>query len=244
MLIEILPDGLEDELENPLNAHVRTHHQIIEWCKARTIKSRQKALAAQKLKQAVPGRMLPLIAHETSNDGSSEVPPAWARPLINMVGSFNGKGDQALRGRTQNPKGDRAASPSPSQRARTPSPSGFKPKGKFVYRGCNHCGKKGHERKDCREFIALEAKHGGKLPDSYKGAREIAYEKWRNNQKARMESQQRSGQVKALTTGDETCDEDSDFSESELKINASPIIAALNIPVKPMTNALDPIPSR
>ena len=141
------------------------------------------------------------------------------------------------------PKGDRAASPSPSQRARTPSPSRFRPKGKFVYRGCNHCGKKGHERKDCCDFIALKAKHGGKLPDSYKGAREIAYEKWRNNQKAGMESQQRNGQVKALTAGDETCDDNSDFSETELWINASPIIVALHMQVKPMTTVVDPRPS-
>ena len=41
MLIEMLPDGFEDEFDHPSNAHVRTHHQNIEWCKARTIKSRQ-----------------------------------------------------------------------------------------------------------------------------------------------------------------------------------------------------------
>ena len=103
--------------------------------------------------------------------------------------------------------------------------------------GCNHCGKKGHERKECREFIALKEKNGGKPPDGYKGAREIAYEKWRNNQKKRSDSQQ-SGHIKALASGDDTCEEDSDFSESELPTmaNYAPIIAALNSRVKPMTS--------
>ena len=43
-LINILPDGLEDELGHPLNAHFHTYEQMIEWYKKRTIKSRQKVL--------------------------------------------------------------------------------------------------------------------------------------------------------------------------------------------------------
>ena len=32
-LIAILPDELENKLEHPLNAHIQTYPQIIEWCK-------------------------------------------------------------------------------------------------------------------------------------------------------------------------------------------------------------------
>ena len=45
-LIAIIPDGQENELEHPLNAHIQTYTQIIEWCKLRTTKSRLKVLAA------------------------------------------------------------------------------------------------------------------------------------------------------------------------------------------------------
>ena len=166
MLIEILPDGLEDELDHPMNAHIVTHMQIVEWCKARTTKSRNKALAAQKLKQVVPGKLNPLVTPSGSTEPVPEQPPAWAKPIINMVQQYD-------RGRKpKSDQGARRSSPSPSQRARTPSPSGFKPKGRFVFRGgCNHCGKKGHERRECREFIALKEKNGGKPPEGYKGAR-------------------------------------------------------------------------
>ena len=39
-LIAIIPDELENKLEHPLNAHIQTYTQIIEWCKFRTTKSR------------------------------------------------------------------------------------------------------------------------------------------------------------------------------------------------------------
>ena len=243
MLLEILPDGLEDELDHPLNAHIKTHEQIIEWCKARTTKSRQKALAAQRLRQAIPGRMQPLVAPDAPMSKSSgadvDAPPAWFKPFINMVGAF----EQGNRGRpSARADSPRRSSPSPSQRPRSPSPSGFKPKGKFIFRGgCNHCGKRGHERKDCREFIALKAKNGGKTPEGYKGAREVAYEKWRDNQKSKA-AKSTSNHVKALTSGDDTCDSDSDFSESELRIGARPRIASLNQHVKPMTSISEESP--
>ena len=89
MLIEILPDGLEDELDHPMNAHILTHVQIIEWCKARTTKSRNKALAAQKLKQVVPGKLNPLVTPSGSTEPVPEQPPAWAKPIINMVQQYD-----------------------------------------------------------------------------------------------------------------------------------------------------------
>ena len=99
MLLEILPDGLEDELDHPLNTHIKTHEQIIEWCEARTTKSRQKALAAQRLRQAVPGRMQPLVAPDVPkskpSDADVDAPPAWFEPFINMVSAF----EQGNRGR-------------------------------------------------------------------------------------------------------------------------------------------------
>ena len=85
----------------------------------------------------------------------------------------------------------------------------------------------------------MRAKNGGKTPEGYKGARDVAYEKWRNNQKTKAEKSS-SSHVKALTQGADTCDSDSDFSESELKIGARPrIIASLNKHGMPMTSILD-----
>ena len=121
----------------------------------------------------------------------------------------------------------------PSQRPRTPSPSGFKPKGKFVFRGgCNHCGKAGHQRAECKTFIALKKNNGGKLLEGYKGAREIAYEKWRNNQKKRFESQKQKESVRTLASNEDTCDDDSDFSESEYPrlVGVQHILCALPSP--------------
>ena len=40
MLLVIIPTKREDELDHPMNHHVKTVEQIIEWCKKRTTKSR------------------------------------------------------------------------------------------------------------------------------------------------------------------------------------------------------------
>ena len=78
MLMEILPTGLEEELEHPLSTHIKTCEQIVEWCKANTLKSRQKLLASQKLKNLnLPGgRMAPL----TSGD-------SWGQPPNSALNS-------------------------------------------------------------------------------------------------------------------------------------------------------------
>ena len=46
ILSAVISEESETELEHPLNAHIRTPDQIIEYCKAKTVKSRQKLLAA------------------------------------------------------------------------------------------------------------------------------------------------------------------------------------------------------
>ena len=71
-LIAIIPDELEQELEHPLNAHIQTYTQIIEWCKFRSTKRRQKVLAAQRLKQVgdATGRMAPLM-----NEAQGDIVP-------------------------------------------------------------------------------------------------------------------------------------------------------------------------
>ena len=58
-LLAMIREELKNELDHPLNAHVKTYEQIIEMCKSRTSRSRQKVLAAQRLKQvgAATGRM-------------------------------------------------------------------------------------------------------------------------------------------------------------------------------------------
>ena len=98
------------------------------------------------------------------------------------------------------------------------------PKGKLFFRGgCNRCNKEGHKRQDSPEFLAIRAKNNGKLPEGYKGAREIAYEKWRSNQKARRANKDKKADnvralasAKAQLAAHNTEDEDSDFSEFEL----------------------------
>ena len=79
-MLAIIPDDLENELDHPLNAHVKTYEQIIEWCKSRTTKSRQKVLAAQRLKQVVAatGRMAPLTNEAQGDIVPIEKPPTWA----------------------------------------------------------------------------------------------------------------------------------------------------------------------
>ena len=164
-------------------------------------------------------------------------PPTWASPLIVAL-----KQGGPPRGRS--PGGRQAdlrlgfRSPSPSSRQSSTSPGGFRPKGNSAFRGgFNHCNKARHKRQDCHELVAIKWKNNGKLPEGYKGAREIAYEKWRSNQKARTANKDTKAEnVRALAlsmaaqqTAHHTEDEDSDFSESELPAIAQngSIVAAL-----------------
>ena len=70
----------------------------------------------------------------------------------------------------------------------------------------------------------IKSKNNGKLPEGYKGAREISYdEKWRNNHKARVANKDKKAEnVWALASSQaqlaahSTEDEGSDFSASEL----------------------------
>ena len=87
---------------------------------------------------------------------------------------------------------------------------------KFRFKGCWHCGEENHSRKPndakgikgCPKFEALKAKHGGKLPDGYKGA----YEKARDAawEKAQAAKKNKSGKVLALEA-----DDDSEFDSDE-----------------------------
>ena len=81
-LLAMIPDELENELDRPLNAHVKTYEQIVEWCKSRTTKSRQKVLAAQRLIQvgAATGRMARLTNEAQGDIVQVEEPPQWAAP--------------------------------------------------------------------------------------------------------------------------------------------------------------------
>ena len=140
-LIAIIPDGLENELEHPLNAHIKTYTHIIGWCKFRTTKYRQKVLAAQRLKQVgvATGRMAPLTNEAQGDLVPIEEPPTWAAPLIAALKQVGPPRGRSPGGRDRMP-GSR--SPSPSARQRSTSPGGFRPKGKFIFcGGCNHCNK-------------------------------------------------------------------------------------------------------
>ena len=80
MLFAVIPEEIETEVEHPLNAHIKTPEQIIEYCKAKTVKSRQKLLAAQKLRALAAttssGCMSPLVEPPTAD--VSEPIPSWA----------------------------------------------------------------------------------------------------------------------------------------------------------------------
>ena len=72
---------LREELEHLLNSHIITVEQIVKWCKAGSMKSRQKLLASQKLKNLnIPGgRMSPLTngddCGQQANPAIDEAPP-------------------------------------------------------------------------------------------------------------------------------------------------------------------------
>ena len=74
-----------------------------------------------------------------------------------------------------------------------------------------------HARADCEELIALKAKNNGKLPEHYKGAREIAFEMWRGNQKKRFEARKdpKGGHQKALHSDRDT--DNDDIAENQFK---------------------------
>ena len=87
MVFAVIPEETEVELEHPMNAHIQTPEQIVEFCKAKTVKSRQKLLAAQKLKilssPTASGRMSPLTEPPAADP--SEPIPSWAEPLIAAI---------------------------------------------------------------------------------------------------------------------------------------------------------------
>ena len=67
-----------------MNAQFNAYTQIIERCKFRTSKYREKVLAAQRLKQvgAATGRMAPLTNEAQGDLVPVEEPRTWAAPLI------------------------------------------------------------------------------------------------------------------------------------------------------------------
>ena len=221
-VLAIIPEEIETILTDDSHPEVKTWLDIIAFCKKRAYNFRQKSIAKQRVSQ---GSSIRTLQQPSSEAPAQEQPPAWAQTFINAV--------------TQGRKpSDRPRSVSPSQRPRSPSPSGFKPKGRFIFKGgCNHCNSKEHQRQACTEFLALKAKHGGELPPNYKGAREVAYEKWRNNQKKAADAKTAKkgpGSQRALSgvqppAKEDTEDEDeSDFSESDLPdmANGRPHICA------------------
>ena len=93
MFFAVIPEEIETELAHPLNAHIGTPDQIIEYCKAKTVKSRQKLLAAQKLRALAAttsgGRMSPLVDAPTAD--VSEPIPSWAQALIGALDKPGGE---------------------------------------------------------------------------------------------------------------------------------------------------------
>ena len=116
-LLAMIHDGFENELDHPLNAHVKTYEQIIEWCKSRTTKYRQKFLAAQRLEQvgAATGRMAPLTNEGQGDIAPVKEPTTWAAPLIAALKQGGPPRGRSPGGRDRTPS---SRSPSPSSRQR------------------------------------------------------------------------------------------------------------------------------
>ena len=94
-------------------------------------------------------------------------------------------------------------------------------------------------RKDCAEFLALKKKNGDKPPPGYKGAREIAYQKWKDNQKKLRDDKKDgrdSNSVRALCqdmpdlVGDQANEPDSEITEADVPNGRFEICARLQQP--------------
>ena len=99
-----------------------------------------------------------------------------------------------------------------------------------MFRGCFQCGKEGHSRRECPEWLAMIDKDG-KPPRDHKGAKDKAYEAWKAK-RAAARSAKGDGKgsrgkehVKALGgkggNSDDTEDDDDYWSESESEDGAT-----------------------
>ena len=105
---------------------------------------------------------------------------------MNRTDRAGGRGRETAR----KPPGSRSSSAGSSTGGRRiPNPR---------FKGCWCCGKEGHSRANCPEFIAIKAKNGGKVPRDYVGA----YEKFLKDKPTK---------VNVATTKD---DEDDELEET------------------------------
>ena len=209
MLLGVIPTEYEEELLS--KPHIKSWQEIINWCKLRTTYKRQKVLAEATRKPG--GRVCALAGVELSDDDDESRPqevaqrskgqesaPTWAMDLINAL---------ATRKKTNNPK------PSTKENA-----DGPKPKVKFEFKGCWHCGADGHTRRKCKAFEALMAKANAgnpdratwKLPQGYAGKYEEAKKKFKAKAaKAGRVNMLDGSVIDEAPTEDESEDSDTDI---------------------------------
>ena len=111
--------------------------------------------------------------HAVGTDQDCPPPPIPDAASLNanierMVNAAFTRRDQRGRDTGRTPPRSRESSAGsqkgkPMLRNRIPNPR---------FKGCWCCGKEGHSRQNCPEFIAIKKKNGGKIPKDYKGAYE------------------------------------------------------------------------
>ena len=188
MTLGIIPRSFEDELM-PKEAEYPTWRSVIVYCRKRTRNLQHRAYAdlvrhpkAPTVKHSVHALKTPQVPEAESavvNEvAKTDEAPSWVKDLINAVRDV----------RTAPP-------PAPHSAARPLKPGAkavAKPGGKngaqnrFIFRGCWECGLDDHHRADCPAWKRVLGTNGAP-PAGHKGARDIAYGKWKEkNQRKRV----------------------------------------------------------
>ena len=200
MIDEVIPEAIETELLD--HDDVITYSDVIGFCNKRTYHLKQKTLARAASREKVNALTKDKAATDVPVPGGDEAslePPAWFKPFIAALSSppaphsavRPAKGDS--RGRPE--KRDRSTSRGSrgSSNGSNRDSSLYRLRRKFIFKGgCKHCGKDGPKKQDCAEFLALKKKNNGELPKGYKGAREVAFDKW--DRRVQKEEERPKGQ--------------------------------------------------
>ena len=233
---EIIPESIENELLN--HDEVVAWKDVIAFCKRRTYNLKQKTLArSSKGKVNALALTSQTAADQPVPDDDDLSPPAWAKTIIAALSApppphASARASRGDQGRTTDKK--RSDSKGSRNSSRDSSRGSFllRFKKNMFRGGCNHCGVEGHQRKDCAEFLAIEAQHNGQLPAVYKGAREKTFDKWFAESKAsksggdvkpKLKVKPTAQHVRALAMQAESSE--SDFTDDE---QCPHIVCAMN----------------
>ena len=195
MILGIIPADFEDEII--AKPHIRTWQEIVSYCKVKTVYRRQKQLAEQARRPG--GRINAMMGEDDEDDDKSDDkskeaattgPPQWFQEFVNKLAT--------------QPK---------KKRGEGANTSDSKTKGiRIKFEGCWHCGKSGHSRRKCEEFLKLMAAANKgitdpkqwKLPQGYMGKYEEA--------KKKAKAKAKAGKLNAL---DDYSGEEEEWSDSD-----------------------------